>query len=66
MEIPVEYLEYLVPSDDEVPIENQPLPTDASLTILSPGYVADFDPSEEDPEEDPAEYLMCVLQALIL
>ncbi|GKB28499.1 hypothetical protein Tco_0867900 [Tanacetum coccineum] len=59
-----EYPEYLVPSDDEVPIEDQPLPTDASLTTLSPGYVADFDPSEEDPEgnpeedpeEDPAEY----------
>ncbi|GJX29998.1 hypothetical protein Tco_0238077 [Tanacetum coccineum] len=51
-----EYLEYLVPSDDEVPIEDQPLPADASPTALSPGYVADSDPSEEDSEEDPAEY----------
>ncbi|GKG58628.1 hypothetical protein Tco_0594398, partial [Tanacetum coccineum] len=51
-----EYSEYLVPSDDEVPIEDQPLPADASPTTLSPGYVADSDPSEEDPEEDPAEY----------
>ncbi|GJV57238.1 hypothetical protein Tco_1458243 [Tanacetum coccineum] len=51
------YPEYLVPSDDEVPIEDHPLPTDASLTTLSPGYVADSNPSEEDPEEDPAEFL---------
>ncbi|GJR43572.1 putative reverse transcriptase domain-containing protein [Tanacetum coccineum] len=51
-----EYPEYLVPSNDEVPIEDQPLPADASPTTLSPGYVADSDPSEEDPEEDPAEY----------
>ncbi|GKC54044.1 hypothetical protein Tco_1076789 [Tanacetum coccineum] len=50
-----EYPEYLVPSDDEVPIEDQPLPADASPTALSPGYVADSDP-KEDPEEDPAEY----------
>nr|GEX68170.1 putative reverse transcriptase domain-containing protein [Tanacetum cinerariifolium] len=55
------YLEYLVPSDDEVPIEDRPLPTNASPTALSLGYVADFDPSkedlEDDPEEDLAEYL---------
>ncbi|GJT52019.1 putative reverse transcriptase domain-containing protein [Tanacetum coccineum] len=51
----LEYSKYLVPSNDEVPIEDQPLPADASPTALSPGYVADFDPSE-DPEEDPAEY----------
>ncbi|GKF65705.1 hypothetical protein Tco_0192222, partial [Tanacetum coccineum] len=51
-----EYPEYLVPSDEEVPIKDQPLPADASPTALSPGYVADSDPSEEDPEEDPAEY----------
>ncbi|GKF63568.1 hypothetical protein Tco_0187016, partial [Tanacetum coccineum] len=49
-----EYPEYLVPSDDEAPIEDQPLPADASPISLSPGYVADFDP-EEDPEEDPKE-----------
>ncbi|GJW45769.1 hypothetical protein Tco_0077415 [Tanacetum coccineum] len=56
----LEYPEYLVPSDDEVPVEDQPLPTDALATTLSPGYVADSDPLEEDPkedpEEDPAEY----------
>ncbi|GKB73223.1 putative reverse transcriptase domain-containing protein, partial [Tanacetum coccineum] len=49
-----EYPEYLAPSDDEVPLEDQPLPIDASPTALSPGYVADSD-SDEDPEEDPEE-----------
>ncbi|GKC25505.1 hypothetical protein Tco_1027655 [Tanacetum coccineum] len=33
-----EYPEYLVPSNVEAPIEDQPLPDDASLTTLSPGY----------------------------
>nr|GEY60050.1 hypothetical protein [Tanacetum cinerariifolium] len=38
-------------------LEDQPLPTDASPTALSPGYVVDFDPKkdEEDPKEDPAD-----------
>nr|GEU38350.1 hypothetical protein [Tanacetum cinerariifolium] len=53
-----EYPEYLVPSDNKAPIEDQPLPADASPTALSPGYVADSDPSEEDPKEDPADYLI--------
>ncbi|GJX25063.1 putative reverse transcriptase domain-containing protein [Tanacetum coccineum] len=39
----LEYLEYLVPSDAEAPLEDQPLPADASPTALSPGYVADSD-----------------------
>ncbi|GJX16217.1 hypothetical protein Tco_0217049 [Tanacetum coccineum] len=39
-----EYPKYLAPSDVEVPLEDQPLPVDASPTALSPGYVADFDP----------------------
>nr|GFB66534.1 hypothetical protein [Tanacetum cinerariifolium]GFB83424.1 hypothetical protein [Tanacetum cinerariifolium] len=41
------------------PIEEQPLPTDASPTTLSPGYVVDSDPEkdEKDPKEDPADYL---------
>ncbi|GJV29983.1 hypothetical protein Tco_1386431, partial [Tanacetum coccineum] len=47
-------------SDEELeaPIEDQPLPADASPTALSPGYIADFDPEEdeEDPEEDPADH----------
>ncbi|GJU93388.1 hypothetical protein Tco_1318144 [Tanacetum coccineum] len=49
-----EYHEYLVPSDAEAPLEDNPLPTDASPTALSPGYVADSDP-DEDPKEDPDE-----------
>ncbi|GKD92552.1 hypothetical protein Tco_1372389, partial [Tanacetum coccineum] len=46
--------EYLVPSDVEAPLEDQLLPTDASPTALSPGYVVDSEPNE-DPEEDPKE-----------
>ncbi|GKF83275.1 hypothetical protein Tco_0244931, partial [Tanacetum coccineum] len=49
-----EYPEYLVPSKDEAPIKDQPLPADASPVALSPGYVPDTDP-EEDPEEDSEE-----------
>ncbi|GJX37313.1 hypothetical protein Tco_0250616 [Tanacetum coccineum] len=58
-----EYSEYLVPSNDEVLIEDQPLPADASPTALSPGYVAKFNPEddleedpEDEPEKDPVEY----------
>ncbi|GJW96156.1 hypothetical protein Tco_0177964 [Tanacetum coccineum] len=55
----LEYPEYLAPFDAEAPLEDQPLPADASPTALSPGYVAvsdqDKDP-EEDPEEDHADY----------
>ncbi|GJT65988.1 putative reverse transcriptase domain-containing protein, partial [Tanacetum coccineum] len=36
-----EYPKYLVPSNVEAPLEDQPLLTDASPTALSPGYVAD-------------------------
>ncbi|GKF03042.1 hypothetical protein Tco_0029965, partial [Tanacetum coccineum] len=50
-----EYPGDLVPYDDEAPMEDQPLPTDASSTALSPGYVVDTNP-EEDPEEDHADY----------
>nr|GFD42181.1 hypothetical protein [Tanacetum cinerariifolium] len=32
-------------------MEDQPLPTNASPTALSPGYVVD-----SDPKEDPADY----------
>nr|GFB18777.1 hypothetical protein [Tanacetum cinerariifolium] len=49
-----EYSEYLVPFDAEEPIEDQPLPDDASPLALSSGYVADSK-SKEDPEEDPEE-----------
>nr|GFB02168.1 reverse transcriptase domain-containing protein [Tanacetum cinerariifolium] len=42
----------------EAPIEDQPLPVDASPTALLPGYIADSNPEEdeEDPEEDLADY----------
>ncbi|GKD68218.1 hypothetical protein Tco_1322308, partial [Tanacetum coccineum] len=43
------------PSDDEAPMEDQPLPIDSSPVPLSPGYVSDFDP-EEDSEEEHANY----------
>ncbi|GKC00384.1 hypothetical protein Tco_0986520 [Tanacetum coccineum] len=55
----LEYPEYLVPSDAEAPLEDQSLPTDASPTTLSPGYVVDSDPDEdleEDPKEDHTDY----------
>ncbi|GJW66405.1 putative reverse transcriptase domain-containing protein [Tanacetum coccineum] len=51
-----EYPEYVARLDDEIPVEDHPLPADASPTALSPGYVANSNPSEEDPEEDPADY----------
>nr|GEU35505.1 hypothetical protein [Tanacetum cinerariifolium] len=47
--------EYLAPSDDEAPLEDQPLPANASPIFTSLDYVADFDP-EEDPEDDQADY----------
>ncbi|GJW89165.1 hypothetical protein Tco_0164505 [Tanacetum coccineum] len=46
-----EYPEYLAPSDEEVPVEDQPYAVADSPIALSPGYVADSDP-EEDPKED--------------
>ncbi|GKB82852.1 hypothetical protein Tco_0949747, partial [Tanacetum coccineum] len=46
-----EYPEYLAPSDEEVPVEDQPYVIANSPIALFPGYVADSDP-EEDPEED--------------
>nr|GFA69311.1 hypothetical protein [Tanacetum cinerariifolium] len=40
------------------PLEDQPLPADASSTALSSGYVVDSDPKkdEKDPKEDPTDY----------
>nr|GEW53145.1 hypothetical protein [Tanacetum cinerariifolium] len=49
-----EYPKYLKPSDDEAPLEDQPLHVDASPIVASPDYVADSD-QEEDPEEDPKD-----------
>ncbi|GKE68241.1 hypothetical protein Tco_1526313, partial [Tanacetum coccineum] len=50
-----EYPEYLAPSDDDSPMEDQPLPVDSSPVALSLGYVSDSDP-EEDSEEEHANY----------
>nr|GEW78337.1 hypothetical protein [Tanacetum cinerariifolium] len=50
----LEYPEYLAPSEDKAPLEDQPLPANASPIAASSGYVADFDP-DEDPEEDPED-----------
>ncbi|GKA08689.1 reverse transcriptase domain-containing protein [Tanacetum coccineum] len=50
-----EYPEYLVPSNAKAPLEDQYLPTDASPTALSPGYMADSY-LEEDLEEDHTDY----------
>nr|GEY00125.1 hypothetical protein [Tanacetum cinerariifolium] len=49
-----------IPSKDEVFLtEEQPLPAAVSPTTDSPGYIADSDlkEDEEDPEEDPVNYL---------
>ncbi|GKG26521.1 hypothetical protein Tco_0402224, partial [Tanacetum coccineum] len=42
----------------EGPMKDQPLSADASPTALSPGYIANFNPEEdeEDPNEDPTDY----------
>ncbi|GKG44795.1 hypothetical protein Tco_0486233, partial [Tanacetum coccineum] len=47
-----EYLEYLVPSDGEAPIKDQPLPANASPTTLSPGYGDDDDDDDDNDEDD--------------
>ncbi|GJR92487.1 hypothetical protein Tco_0264661 [Tanacetum coccineum] len=49
-----DYPEYLAPPDDEILVEDQPLPVDASLIALSPGYIVVSDPEED--EEDPTDY----------
>ncbi|GKG15057.1 hypothetical protein Tco_0354657, partial [Tanacetum coccineum] len=43
-------------SDEELeaPTKDQPLPADASPIALSSGYIADFDPEED--EEDPSDH----------
>nr|GEV13196.1 reverse transcriptase domain-containing protein [Tanacetum cinerariifolium] len=45
------YPEYLALSDDDISVEDQPLPADASLAALSPGYVSD-----SDLEDDSIDY----------
>nr|GFA24705.1 hypothetical protein [Tanacetum cinerariifolium] len=57
------YPEYILPEDDVIPTEEQPLPAADSPTAESPGYIPESDPDEdpeedddEDPEEDPTDY----------
>ncbi|GJS05885.1 hypothetical protein Tco_0362681 [Tanacetum coccineum] len=57
------YLEFMPPEDEVLPAEEWPLPTAASPTANSIGYVPESDPDEdleedddEDPKEDPADY----------
>nr|GEV92676.1 putative reverse transcriptase domain-containing protein [Tanacetum cinerariifolium] len=56
------YPEFMLPKDDVLPVEEQPLPAAASPTTDSPGYILESDPEEdleehdEDPEEDPTDY----------
>ncbi|GKB11583.1 hypothetical protein Tco_0845506 [Tanacetum coccineum] len=50
-----EYPEYLAPSDEEVPMEDQPYVVADSPIALSPGYIADSDP-EEDSKDGPVDY----------
>ncbi|GKC88085.1 hypothetical protein Tco_1148734 [Tanacetum coccineum] len=57
----LEYPEYLVPSDAEAPLEDQPLPVESSPTALSPGYVAD-----SDPKEDPCALSLAVSSAILI
>ncbi|GJX00387.1 hypothetical protein Tco_0184300 [Tanacetum coccineum] len=50
-----EYPENLAPSDEEVPVEDQPYVVADSPIALSLGYVANSDP-EEDSEDGPVDY----------
>ncbi|GJR27820.1 putative reverse transcriptase domain-containing protein [Tanacetum coccineum] len=49
-----EFPEYLAPSDEEVPVEDQPYVVADSPIALFPGYITDSDPEEdlEDESED--------------
>nr|GEW58719.1 hypothetical protein [Tanacetum cinerariifolium] len=58
------YSEYMPTEDNVFSVEEQPLPVAAIPTADSLGYILEFDPNgdlekvdEEDPEEDPADYL---------
>ncbi|GJZ85486.1 hypothetical protein Tco_0650825 [Tanacetum coccineum] len=50
-----EYPEYLVPSEDETPMEDQPLPDNDSPTALSPSYVSSDDDDDDDDADDEDE-----------
>nr|GEV87941.1 hypothetical protein [Tanacetum cinerariifolium] len=46
--------QYLALPDDEIPMEDRPLPADTSLIALSLGYIVDS--GLEEDKEDPADY----------
>ncbi|GJY18641.1 hypothetical protein Tco_0390132 [Tanacetum coccineum] len=57
------YPEFMLPEDEVLPAEEQPLPAAVSPIADSPGYVPESDPKEdpeedddEDPKEDPDDY----------
>ncbi|GKG23185.1 hypothetical protein Tco_0388488, partial [Tanacetum coccineum] len=52
----LEHPEYLVPSDDDMHVEDQPYADDVSPITDSPGYIADLDSIEEDTDEDSIDY----------
>ncbi|GJU48649.1 hypothetical protein Tco_1218204 [Tanacetum coccineum] len=55
----LEYLEYLAPSDEEVPVEDQPNTATDSPIALSSGYIDDSDPEvdpEDESEDGPTDY----------
>nr|GEZ33448.1 hypothetical protein [Tanacetum cinerariifolium] len=50
-----EYPEYLAPADEEMSVEDQPLPADASLAALSPGYEDSSEADDDDEEQEASE-----------
>ncbi|GKG55571.1 hypothetical protein Tco_0572211, partial [Tanacetum coccineum] len=50
-----DHLEYHVPLDDDIQVEDEPYADDASPTAESPGYIADSDSIEEDSIDYPNE-----------
>nr|GEV37968.1 hypothetical protein [Tanacetum cinerariifolium] len=48
----LKYPEYLAPSDDEEPLEDHHLPTDASPIAASPDYDGDDEHSDDDDDDD--------------
>nr|GEV69372.1 reverse transcriptase domain-containing protein [Tanacetum cinerariifolium] len=52
------YPEYVAPADDDLQDEDHPLLASASPTTLSPDYLVDSEPVEDDPKEDPEEGLV--------
>nr|GEY01660.1 hypothetical protein [Tanacetum cinerariifolium] len=50
-----EHLEYHVPSDDDMPVEDQPYTDDASPIVESPGHIVDSELMEEDSIDYPDE-----------